>query len=190
MSNTGGARAWRFLKRSPRYIADWWMSAAGTPPPQGQPFPMRTQTQEDLKAARWGLLAWEDPLGEGVASPFWTAAPTLRAVPAPDGPALTDLLSGPGVRLSGLRLLDGGAVLKIEQGDAAVQMRIAEGASFDPAGAVDIALPAELDLRTPLRRISDLWPIGAADSKKAAGGSWTRSCWWRWTAGSAAEACA
>ena len=190
MSNTGGARAWRFLKRSPRYIADWWMSAAGTPPPVAEPFPIRTQSPGDLKAAGWGLLAWEDPLADGAASPFWAEAPTLRAAPAPDGLAFTDLLSAPGVRLSGLRLLDGALVLKIEQGDRAVQMRIAEGASFDPAGGVDIALPTHLDLRTGLRRISELWPIAAADSKKAAGGFWTRSCWWRWTAGSAAGACA
>ena len=190
MSNTGGVRAWRFLKRSPRYITDWWMTTAGTPSPTAEPFPMRTQMREDLKAAGWGLLAWEDPLGEGAASPFWAEAPTLRAVPAPDGPALTDLLSGPGVRVSGLRLLDGTVVLKVEQGDAAVQMRIAAGASFDPAGGVDIALPAELDLRTRLRRISELWPIAAADSKKAAGGFWTRSCCWRWTAGLPAGACA
>lgn len=84
ISNTGGARAWRFLKRNPRYIVEWWMSAAGARPPPEKPFPIRTQTQEDLKAARWGLLAWEDPLEEnGPASPFWRDAPALNAIPVP-----------------------------------------------------------------------------------------------------------
>lgn len=191
MSNTGGARAWKFLKRNPRYIAEWWMSAAGVPPARGEPFPVRTQTQEDLKAARWGLLAWEDPLEEdGPASPFWRDAPALDAVPAPGAPAVADLDKEPGWRLSGLRLADGPVVLKVERGDAAAQMRLADGAGFDPAGGVELRWPAVLDLRTPLRRAADLWPVAAAAPKKAGSASPTGSCFWRSTAGWAASRCA
>ena len=51
----------------------------------------------------------------------------------PRAPPLTELLSGPGVRLSGLRLEDGGAVVKVEQGEASLQIRIEDGQEFDPA---------------------------------------------------------
>ncbi|MDE0407758.1 MAG: hypothetical protein OXN81_07840 [Alphaproteobacteria bacterium] len=191
MSNTGGARAWRFLKRNPRYIVEWWMSAAGVPPPRGKPLPIRTQTQEDLKAARWGLLAWEDPLeDDGPASPFWRDAPVLDAIPVPGAPGVGDLDNEPGWRLSGLRLADGPVVLKVERGDAAVQMRIADGAGFDPAGGIEVRWRAVLDLRTRLRRAADLWPIAAAAPKKAGSASPTRSCLLRSTAGWAASPCA
>ena len=39
MQYTGGGRAWQFLKKNPQYIVDWWMWAAGTPLPQGDPVP-------------------------------------------------------------------------------------------------------------------------------------------------------
>ena len=72
MSNTGGARAWRFLKRHPRYIEEWRAVADAIPIAEGGPLPVRTQTAADLKAAGWGLLGWDDPLdGAGPASPFW-----------------------------------------------------------------------------------------------------------------------
>ncbi len=46
------------------------------------------------------------------------------------------LLEVPNARLPGLRLEDGALILKAERGEAAVQMRIADGAGFDPAGGI------------------------------------------------------
>ena len=188
MSNTGHKRAWEFLRRNPGYIE----AESGAPPAQAEPapFPMRVQTGADLEAAAWGLLAWEDPLADGgPASPFWREAPMPDAAPAPGARPIAEILDAPGWRLSGLRLADGGTVLKVEHGGATVQLMIEEG--FDPAGGIELRLPAEqLDLRTPLLEAAALWPIVAATPKKADGGSPTRNSSRCSTPGSPAAACA
>ena len=165
MTNTGGTRAWQFLRRNPDYVEAWRQSA--TPArDEPAPFPLRSQSEADRKAAAWGMLAWEDPTTQGgPASPFWADAPTLEAMPAPENPALSELLSAPEARLSGLRLECGAVILKAEQGDAAVQMRITDVDAFDPKGGVALRLPVALDLKIRLRRTADLWPIGASPGK-------------------------
>ncbi len=177
MSNTEAARAWKYLRRNPAYI-EARGTAAELAPEEPAPFPLRAQTAADREAAAWGLLAWEDPDDEtGPASPFWADAPMLEAAPSPQAPALAELLSAPGVRLSGLRLEDGTAIVKVEDGEATVQIRIADGAGFDPAGGIDIRLPTVLDLRMRLHRAAELWPVGVVETKKdAARGSRTWSC--------------
>lgn len=178
MSNTEAARAWKYLRRNPAYIEDSGR-AAEPAPAEPAPFPLRRQTECDLEAASWGLLAWEDPLDEaGPASPFWMEAPTLEALPVPGGPTLAELLDVPEVGLSGLRLVSGAVIVKVERGEASVQIRIADGGAFDPGGGVDLLrLRACHDLPERLRRVSELWPIGGAESKKdAARGSPTGSC--------------
>ena len=192
MSNTEAASAWKFLRRNPAYreARRRWAAPA---PVEPAPFPLRRQTEGDLEAAPWGLLAWEDPLDEaGPAAPFWTEAPTLEAVPMPGAPTLAELSGEPDVRLSGLRLGTGAVIVKVEQGEASVQVRIADGDAFDPHGGVDLlGLPPSRDLQERLRRVAALWPIGGAETKKeAAGGSRTRSFSWPSTAGSAARATA
>ena len=193
MSNTGGARAWRFLKRNPHYIGAW-RKAPGAAPDETAPFPIRARTAADRKAAAWGLMAWEDPVAtDGTASPFWTVAPTMRGFPVPGAPPLTELLEGPGVRLSGLRLETGTAIVRIAQGDAAVHLRIEDGAAFDPAGGIVYGFENELALGLRLRRAADLWPIAAAAEKKTEAqdvpGSRTMSFSWSSTPSSPAGAC-
>ena len=140
---TGAATAWQFLMNHPDYIVDWWMAAAGMPRPDGEPFPIRTQTEADLKARSWGLLAWQDPLSEdGPASPFWDDAPMAKAVSDPDGTEpFAALVRKEGGRLEGLRLRDGALILKIERGAAAAQIRIEDGDAFDPEGCLALLLP-------------------------------------------------
>ena len=179
MSNIEAARAWKYLRRNPKFIEA--RGAAAEPvPEEPAPFPLRAQTAADRKAAAWGLLAWEDPHDEaGPASPFWADAPMLEASLSPETPALAELLGEPGVGLSGLRLEDGAVIVKVEVGEGSVQIRIADGAGFDPAGGVDLRLPTVLDLRMRLCRAAELWPIGAAEIKKDAGAGFaspTRSC--------------
>ena len=53
-------------------------SAGGPPPLESVPFRLRTQTSADLGAARWGLLAWEDPAVGMAASSFWVDAEVPR----------------------------------------------------------------------------------------------------------------
>lgn len=192
MSNTGPSRAWAFLGRNPVYIEER-RRAAEPAPDEPAPFPLRRQTKADLEAAAWGLLAWEDPLdGAGPASPFWTEAPMLEATPVPEAPALAELLGVEDVRLSGLLLRSGAAIVKVECGEASVQIRIAGGAAFDPAGGIDLMrLSPAVDLLERLRRVAALWPIAQAETKKAGGrGSRTRSFSLRSTAGLPAGATA
>ncbi len=181
MSNTGAARAWRFLMRNPDYAAERKAAAGAAAPPEAEPFPMRRQSPSDRGAAAWGLMAWEDPLpDDGRTAPFWTEAPALRGFPVPGAPPLTELLAGPEVRLAGLWLEDGGAVVKVERGEASVQIRIDAGEGFDPAGGVAVCLNTGLDLGVRLHRAGDLWPIAAVETKKEGTGavfaSRTRSC--------------
>ena len=178
MSHTEALRAWEYLRRNPDYIAARRRTASPAPE-EPAPFPLRVQTAADRQAAAWGLLAWEDPDDEtGPASPFWADAPMLDAVPWPEAPALAKLLKEPEVRLSGLRLEDGAAILKVERGEGSVQIRIADGAAFDPAGGIALRLPLALDLQVRLRRTAELWPVAGDESKKedAARGFRTRSC--------------
>ena len=89
----------------------------------------------------------------------------------PGAPALAELLGVPDVRLSGLRLKSGPMIVKVEQGEASVQIRIADGAAFDPGGGVDLLrLPPSHDLQERLQRVAELWPIGRAKTKKEAAG--------------------
>ena len=178
MSSTEGARAWKYLRRNPAYIEARRM-AVRPAPEESAPFPLRVRTAADRGAAAWGLLAWEDPDGgTGPASPFWADAPMLEAVPSPEAPALAELLKEPEVRLSGLRLEDGTAVLKVERGEGAVQIRVGGGAAFDPASGIALCLPLGPDLQVRLRRTAELWPVAGAGTKKegAARGSRTWSC--------------
>ena len=168
MANTEGARAWEFLRRNPAYIEDWKRSGAPASP-EAAPFPLRAQSEADRDAAAWGLLAWEDPSSEdGPASPFWAEATMLEAVPASEAPAVCELLEVPEARLSGLRIDGGAVILKVEQGEAAVQVRIADGDAFDPEGGLEVRLPVDLDLHVRLRRSADLWPIAARPTKSPA----------------------
>ena len=52
----------------------------------------------------------------GAASPFRSDAPMREASPSPGTPALEELLSVPGIRLSGLNLEDGAVIVKVEHG--------------------------------------------------------------------------
>ena len=91
-------------------------------------------------------------------------------MPAPESPALSELLESSEARLSGLRIAGGAVILKVEQGDRALQIRIADGDAFDPEGGVDVRMPTVLDLQVRLRRAADLWPIGASPKKSPAEG--------------------
>ena len=167
MSNRGGVRAWQFLRRNPAYV-EAWQRVKTAAPVEPAPFPLRKQTEADSTAAEWGLLAWEDPLADnGPASPFWAEAEMLEAFSAPDAPPLSELLSAPDCRLSGLRLRSGAVILKVEEGERAVQLWMVDGDAFDPAGGIALGLAVGLDLRLRLRRAADLWPLGSQGKKRS-----------------------
>ena len=130
-------RAWRRLMENPDYVADW-RAHAGPTVREAPPHVFRRQTEADLKAARWNLLAWEDPLRPQWAAPVWADVPMVEARVAEPGPSgrhsWRRLLRRAGARYSGLRLLDGTLVLmKVSRGRETGQIAVIDGAAFDPA---------------------------------------------------------
>ena len=132
----GAVSAWRILKRHPCYREAWLAAADRSARLEGEPVPIRRQTEADLEAAPWGLLAWEDPLDEdGPASPFWADAPMPEGMQGRrETPSFAALVRSQGGGVSGLLLRDGGMILKVERNGMAGQVRIEDGAAFDPAG--------------------------------------------------------
>ena len=171
MKITGGSWAWEFLKCNPVFVEErqkWAVPA----PEEPAPFPLRAQTEADLRAAEWGLFAWADPSADvGAAPALWIEAPTLEAEPSPEGDVLLELLAMPETRLDGLRLADGSVLVRVEQSGTSVHLRIADGEGFDPEGrfVVHLRLPVARNLRWQLRRTGLLWPVGTPAKPKKSG---------------------
>ena len=184
------ARGWRYFRRHPHYRAAW-RARPGEAAYEPAAFPLRVQSAADLAAARFGLLAWEDPFdAAGPAAPFWAEAPRALAVPAPEELAgevepLAESMAREGAALSGLRLTGGVLLLKLEWGGYAAQLRLAGARTLDPAAdRLLFARPAELALLAPMTCLADLSAqLGAPPGKPRAGcgrprttpGCWPRS---------------
>ena len=145
---------------NPDYVADW-RANAGPVHLEPPPYVFRRQTQADLKAARWNLMAWEDPRHPQWAIPFWLDMPTVEARVAKAGPrgkhSWRKLLRGAGARFCGLRLLDGALVLQVSRGRQAAQIRVIDGAGFDPAASgLKAVMATGKGARTGWRRIECL----------------------------------
>ena len=59
--SAGRREAWQSLRTNPDYRAGWKAHGSTEPVLEPAPFPLRVHSEADLMAARWGLLAWEDP---------------------------------------------------------------------------------------------------------------------------------
>ena len=157
-----GACAWACMRRDPGYRAAW-AAQAGPVRFEAAPFPLRVQTRADLAAADWGLAVWEDPDVEAWRTPFLPGMPVLVAEPDPDPwpdpTTLLGLLGEAGARLEGLRLLNGRFVLKVELGDAALQILVPSGRAFGPGDGIAANLGLSLPLEAPVGRIVDLWRV-------------------------------
>ena len=165
----GAVSAWRILKRHPCYREAWGAAAERIARPEGEPVPVRRQTEADLEAAPWGLLAWEDPLAEdGPASPFWADAPMTEGMPGRrETPRFEALVRSQGGTLSGLLMLDGALILKVERNGAAGQVRIEDGAAFDAAGSLGLFLPWGDDhMSRELARGGDLREVVAGEARE------------------------
>ena len=130
----GGDRDGDSLRSNPDCRADWREHGAAASFMESLGFPLRTQSEADLKAARWGLLAWEDPRTRNRFSPFWVDDKIVRAVvvkPEESAPAVAVMARETGTSFTGLRLRDGSLVLKAKLGRLMEQLRIIDGDSFD-----------------------------------------------------------
>ena len=141
----GPERAWRRLLENPDYVADW-QAHAGPTVREAPPYVFRRQTEVDLKAARWNLLAWEDPRHPQWASFFRADVAMVEARVAEPGPyarhSWRRLLHRAGATFAGLRLLDGTLVLKVSRGRETGQIEVIDGAAFDPAlSGLEVVMP-------------------------------------------------
>ena len=155
-----GRRAWRLLRTNPDYVTDW-RANAGPVVQEPPPFPLIEQTVEDLDAARWNLLAWEPPWMKLHDVPFWADVPMLEGRPLDVGEAtkktLRRVVVGSGATFMGLRLRDGGLVIKVTRGREAAQIRLRNGKAFSPwRSALEIAVPANASPSTEWIRVESL----------------------------------
>ena len=143
----GGRPSWRSLRTDPDYVADW-RANAGSTVHEAPPFPFRRQTEADLKAARWNLLAWEDPFCPSRALLFWADAPAVEAQVVPAGHAgeyvLRHVPRRTGARYQGLWLRDGTLIVKFARGRRTALFRVPDGDAFDPARS-GLAVAARTD---------------------------------------------
>ena len=166
-----GARAWRFLREMEEYLAAWRARPVSAPVFEPGPFPIRIQTPADLEAARFDLLAWADPRGEGgPLSAFWDQEGMVKAVLDPEAEPLVSVAAAGGASVEGLRLIDGRLVLKIEYAGAAMQVLLRDGGRFPDDGGIEIRHRFGLRMSKSVRRMLDFWEVaGRAAPRKGRG---------------------
>ena len=184
MTETGdGVLAWMVLRQVVEYGEAWRRHAAagvsGSTEPG--PFRIRIQTEADLEADRFEMLAWEDPWNaDGPASAFWRQDGMPEGVLEPGAESLVGLVGDRG-SVQGLRLLDGDLVLKIEYGGAAVQVRLGNVARFPDDGGISIKHGFGLRIPLSVRRLLDFWSVAGLPTPrngKGRGAGFGRSTGW------------
>ncbi|MDD9991551.1 MAG: hypothetical protein OXP75_07110 [Rhodospirillales bacterium] len=71
-----------------------------------------------------GPLAWEDPREKSRYKPFWIGEEMLEAVVVEPGQAGGEMARAAGMSISGLRLLDGALILKVNRWRRVEQIRV------------------------------------------------------------------
>ena len=177
-----GARAWLFLRHVAVYEAACRAHSvmpALEPVFEPGPFPIRIQTAADLEAARFDLLAWADPhRADGPASPFWVQSGMVEAVLEPDAEPLVSLVAAGGGVVEGLRLAEGGLVLKIECAGAVVQIRVRGSAPFPEDAGIEVRHRFGLRMPQTVGRMLDFWSVAGLPAPRMGrgGGRGPGSC--------------
>ncbi len=181
-----GVRAWLFLRCVGEYKAAWRAQTvfsaagpAGEPLLEPGPFPIRIQTPADLQAARFDLLAWQDPDdAEGPRSPFWDQEGMVEAVLDPEAEPLVPLVVAGGGSVEGLRLTGGGLVIKIEYAGAVVQVRLRGAGRFPDGGGIEIRHRFGLRMPQSVRRMLDFWNVEGLPAPRMGRGRGARIGHW------------
>ena len=161
METGDGVLAWRVLRQVGDYADAWRMHGAAGPAhaPEPGPFRIRVQDRADLEAARFELLAWEDPFdADGPASPFWRQDGMLEAVVDPGAAPLAAVVGDDGA-VEGLRLICGDLVVKIECCGAALQVLLRDAARFPDDGGICVSHAFGLRMPHSMRRMLDFWNV-------------------------------
>ena len=175
-------RAWLFLRHVEAYLEAWRAHAtvsAVEPVFEPGPFPIRLQTAADVEAARFDLLAWQDPdAADGPASPFWVQSGMVEAALEPDAEPLVPLVAGGGGTVEGLRLAGGGLVLKIECAGAVVQIRVRSSAPFPEDGGIKVRHSFGLRMPQTVRRMLEFWSVAGLPAPRIGRGRGARIARW------------
>ena len=156
MATGDGALAWRVLRQVADYVDAWnrHAAAAGELALEPGPFRIRVQTEADLEAARFELLAWEDPFGPGPS--FWRQEWMPEARLDPDAPPMA-AIPDEGGTVDGLRLLCGDLVVRVGCGAASVQVRVRDAPDFPCDGGLSVMHDFGLQMPRTIRRMNDFW---------------------------------
>ena len=184
MESGDGVLAWMVLRQVGEYGEAWRRHAARAGMPaalEPGPFRIRVQTEADLEADRFEMLAWEDPSkADGPGSPFWRLDGMPQGLLEPGARPLVALVGDAG-SVEGLRLLDGGLVIKVEYGGAAVQVLLSGVRRFPPDGGIGVKHTFGLRVPLSVQRLLDFWNVAgrpAPRNGRGRGAGLERSTGW------------
>lgn len=184
METGDGALAWAVLRQIGEYREAWRRHAAAADSSSAAepgPFRICIQTEADLEAGRFEMLAWEDPWkADGPASCFWRQEGMPQGQLEPGAEPLLALVGDAG-SVEGLRLLGGDLVLKIEYAGAAVQIRLSGVERFPEDGGIAIKHTFGLGIPLSVRRLLDFWSVAgrpAPRNGRGRGAGFVRSTGW------------
>lgn len=168
MDIRGPVGDWHALRSNPDYKADWRAHGGAPPVVHSEGFALRVQTEADVEAARWGLLAWEDPKERSKFKPFWIDEEMLEATVEEPGEPVGVIARATEQNIPGLHLLNGVLVLKVQRGRRVEQIRILEGDSFDMERSV-LQVHHEFDVLplTAMPRLANLAAMMTARKRPA-----------------------
>ena len=154
---------WHALKTNPDYRAEWRARGGAAQVGEAAGFALRGQTEADLEAARWGLMAWENPRERSRFKPFWIDERMIAAAvvePRDTVAPVGMLVRATGMSVTGLRLLDGALVLKVRRGRRMEQIRVLEGDTFDlERSGLELQIPFDGYPSAVLPRLQNLAAI-------------------------------
>jgi len=162
MTHNRETTAWRFLKRNPNYQIELHENKAIKPTSQLSYFHFFSKQREnDQYAEKWGLYAFENtqPLQQK-RSPFWIDTPTLEAdiIQSADNSILSLVQKSKAI-ISALQLLNNDLLLKIENIQLSIQIRIRNGCTFSAKDGLSIRSPLDLSFPQQMNGLTQLWQI-------------------------------
>ena len=171
----GNAAAWAVLSGVRAYRAVWEAHAAAVAF-EDAPFPIRIQSEADLRAREpWRLQAWENPFARnGPLAPFWDV-PMLMGEGSAEATPFLPLLAAAGARLTGLRLRDGALILRIEHEGRAILIRLARDGPLLAGGGLRLWHDFGLELPMAIARLTDLLGLVGCPAPRLGRVRWARN---------------